>query len=140
VPLLKKTIRKGVKTILAVDSSIADLGVYVTLLGCRHDVIMADSGQAAMRLLKTFAVDLLIVGAELRDMTGLGFLAARKRLGVVNDIPAVLVMGREVQSEVLAELAKSYGVKAVVKKLLPEDILLDKIESLLALKTAAGVQ
>jgi CheY-like chemotaxis protein len=136
--LLKKTIRKGVKTILAVDSSIADLGVYAALLGCRHDVIMADSGQAAMRLLKTFAVDLLIVGAELRDMTGMGFLAVRKQLGVVNDIPAVLV-GREIQTEVLAELARSYGVKAVVKKLFPEDILLDKVESLLASKTAAGV-
>jgi response regulator RpfG family c-di-GMP phosphodiesterase len=140
VPLHKVRVRTGVKTILAVDVSIADMEIYATLLGLRYDVIMADSGQAAMRLLKKCAVDLLIVGAELSDMTGMGFLAARKLLGAVSNIPAILVTGREIKGEVLSELAKSYGVKAVVKKLFPEDILLEKVESFLAPKTAAGVQ
>jgi DNA-binding response OmpR family regulator len=118
------------RTIVAVDDDpdIREL-VCLSLRTTGHQVLGADCGRAALDLLDTHAVDLLVLDVMMPGMSGLE--VARRVRGVTDDGPPILMVSalgsdRDVAAAMAAGaddyLPKPFGVRE----------LLDRVVTLLA--------
>jgi len=89
----------------------------------------ADSGPAALRLLRDKAFDLVIVDSEMPGMTGADFTRALRAQASHADTAVLLMTAHGDQRRVMA--ASRAGVDGVVSKPLTPQILFTRIEAAL---------
>jgi DNA-binding response OmpR family regulator len=90
---------------LAVDDDPRVLGVYQAILETRYDVLTAPDGRAALDILQHRTVDVVLLDMLMPGLSGLGVLAALKRLGIETNV----VMASAVNDSVTALEALRLG-------------------------------
>src|SRR5882762_4323751 len=91
--------------VLAVDDDPRVLGVYQAILETRYDVLTAPDGRAALDILQHRTVDVVLLDMLMPGLSGLGVLAALKRLGIETNV----VMASAVNDSVTALEALRLG-------------------------------
>jgi PAS domain S-box-containing protein len=121
----------GKKTILAVDDMPLNLTAIRTILGEAFDVRLAKSPLAALTMLNTVRVDLVLVDIEMPEMSGFEFVdRLRNNSGhpEQKDIPVIFVTSHETP-DILERMA-SRGAGYVAKPVIPRT-LLEKVTAVL---------
>jgi DNA-binding NtrC family response regulator len=94
-------------------------------------VLYADGGQAALELLQSECVDLIVTDLQMPDMDGLQLLTAIQEHS--SEIPVVLMTAHG--SEDIASLALEHGAVSFVPKAHLADLLADTVVQILAWRT-----
>jgi DNA-binding response OmpR family regulator len=77
--------------VLAVDDDSRVLGVYQAILEARYEVLTAANGRAALEILQSRTVDVVLLDMLMPGLNGIGVLEALKRLGIETNV--VMVSG-----------------------------------------------
>ena len=77
--------------VLAVDDDSRVLDVYQAILEARYEVLTAANGRAALEILQSRTVDVVLLDMLMPGLNGLGVLEALKRLGIETNV--VMVSG-----------------------------------------------
>jgi CheY-like chemotaxis protein len=126
------TLPETKKIILAVDDMPLNLAAVKTILHDDFDIRLAKSPVAALAMLNTVKVDLVLVDIEMPEMSGFEFVERlRNNPGhpEQKNIPVIFVTSHEAPD--IIERAVSRGAGYVVKPVVPR-ILLEKVNSVLA--------
>jgi putative two-component system response regulator len=119
--------QEGKKIILAVDDMPLNLTAIRTILRDDFDIRLAKSPVAALSMLNTVKVDLILADIEMPEMSGFEF-ADRLRNNAEHpeqkDIPVIFVTSHETPDVIGQIVSRSAGY--VVKPVIPR-ILLEKI-------------
>jgi PAS domain S-box-containing protein len=122
---------EGKKIILAVDDMPLNLTAIRTILRDDFDVRLAKSPLAALTMLNTVKVDLILVDIEMPEMSGFEFVDRLRNNPdhpEQKDIPLIFVTSHETPDVI--ERMDSYGAGCVVKPVIPR-LLLEKVKSIL---------
>jgi CheY-like chemotaxis protein len=123
--------QEGKKIILAVDDMPLNLTAIRTILRDDFDIRLAKSPIAALTMLNTVKVDLILADIEMPEMSGFEFvdrLRNNTEHPEQKDIPIIFVTSHETPDVV--EQAVSRGAGHVTKPVIPQ-ILLEKVRSAL---------
>ena len=77
--------------VLAVDDDSRVLDVYQAILEARYEVLTAANGRAALEILQSRTVDVVLLDMLMPGLNGIGVLEALKRLGIETNV--VMVSG-----------------------------------------------
>jgi signal transduction histidine kinase/CheY-like chemotaxis protein len=116
------------KTILAVDDMPLNLTAIRTILGNDFDMRLAKSPVAALTMLNTVKVDLILADIEMPEMSGFEFVERLRDNPEQKDIPIIFITSHETPD--ILERVVSFGAGYVVKPVIPR-ILLEKVNSVL---------
>jgi len=75
--------------VLAVDDDPRLLDAYQALLEARYEVLTAPDGRAALDILQTRTVDVVLLDMLMPGLSGLGVLDALRRLGIETNVIVV---------------------------------------------------
>jgi CheY-like chemotaxis protein len=114
------------KKIMAIDDSKTQLSIYKALLKKHFVMILCESAVAALDMLKTVKVDLILLDIEMPEMTGFEFLAEIRNNPSFEKLPVIAISG----SQDIAD-AKKHGVDDYIRKPVDFSTLLKKINELL---------
>jgi PAS domain S-box-containing protein len=117
------------KIILAVDDMPLNLTAIRTILRDDFDIRLSKSPIAALTMLNTVRVDLILVDIEMPEMSGFEFVERLRENPGQKDIPVIFVTSHETPD--LTGRIVSFGAGYVVKPVVPR-ILLEEINSVLA--------
>lgn len=118
------------KTILAVDDDTMNLRMVEMILKRKdYDVKKADSGQAALALLKEESVDLVLLDVEMPGMSGIETLNAIRAEWEPVDLPVMfLTASEDVEQDVENG---EYAVQGFIRKPILAQKLYESINALL---------
>ena len=103
-------------TILVVEDDQALRQLLCRMLGQQgHRTLEASNGIAALRILKTTLVDLIVTDVIMPDMEGLEFIQRIRRLSLSSKVIAISGGGRASGGEYL-KVAKLFGADATLPK------------------------
>jgi signal transduction histidine kinase/CheY-like chemotaxis protein len=114
------------KIILAVDDMPLNLTAIRTILRDDFDIRLAKSPVAALGMLNTVKVDLILADVEMPEMSGFEFVDRLRNNAEQKDIPVIFVTSHEAPDVI--ERVVSYGAGYVVKPVIPR-ILLEKVKA-----------
>lgn len=115
------------QTILVIDDFETSAFVLASTLKSKNfEILKANSGENALKLLKGQKIDLLITDYNMPNMNGLDFVEKFKEFDEYNRVP-IFVLSTETKREV-KDRAKSIGVTAWIKKPFKVDQLLKLIK------------
>jgi DNA-binding response OmpR family regulator len=98
--------------VLAVDDDPRLLDAYQAILEARYEVLTAPDGRAALEILQTRTVDVVLLDMLLPGLSGLGVLDALRRLGIETNVVVVsAVSDSETALEALRLGASDYLTK-----------------------------
>jgi HAMP domain-containing protein/CheY-like chemotaxis protein/predicted transcriptional regulator len=105
------------RRLLVVEDNVHEQVSITALLGYDDiEIVAANSGQGALEILRSGAVDCMVLDLKLPDMSGFSVLEQMKADQALADIPVVVFTGRELSAEEDASLhtmARSIVVKGV---------------------------
>ncbi|MDR3191789.1 MAG: response regulator [Treponema sp.] len=119
--------QKAKKIVLAVDDMPPNLAAIRTILCNDFDIRLAKSPLAALGMLNTVRVDLILLDVEMPEMSGFEFL--EKLPGNAGRPPVIFITSHETP-DLIARILSS-GAAYMVKPIVPQ-VLLDKVNSALA--------
>lgn len=103
------------KSILLADNDQQLSALVKSLLeGRGHRVIHMEEGKDAIEALKTDQVDLIIVGEELKDIDGVGWILKLRQVN--RETKIVFVSSKWRDTDLYQQLTKGYGVSLVVHR------------------------
>jgi CheY-like chemotaxis protein len=120
--------RKAKKIILAVDDMPPNLAAIKTVLCNDYDIRLAKSPLAALGMLNTTRVDLILLDVEMPEMSGFEFLERLRGNSGIEQPPVIFVTSHETPD--VTARALSGGAGYVVKPIVPR-VLLEKVKSVL---------
>jgi len=119
------------KRILAVDDSEALRNLLMALLSrAGYEVALSPDGRDALKKLKSFEPDLILLDIQMPRLTGWEFLELAHKQHDLDDVPVIIFAGMPEPGEDEREMARRYAAY-VTKKVRGEE-LLDLIERVLA--------
>ena len=120
----------GVRLLLVDDSEDMVLSVQALLEMAGATAYVATSGKAALALLQTTAIDLVVSDINMPDMDGYALVQAIRRHPPHRTLPVIAVSGLDRQRDV--EQGKSAGFDAHIRKPMAIDGLIETVKRLLA--------
>jgi CheY-like chemotaxis protein len=123
------------KIIMAVDDMPVNLAAIRNILSRDYDVRPIKSAKAALLVLNTVKVDLILLDIEMPEMSGFEFLDRIRNNPEYTEqknIPVIFITSHG--AEDMAARARSGGAQDYVVKPFEPAVLLEKIGSLLAVK------
>lgn len=126
--------RRGSARILVVDDTAFFRTVLTDLLaGAGYDVLQADSGEAALRILaeKILTLDLLILDLALPGMSGVELLDRLRHLGGETELPVMILSGTNPDAAARERMA-SLGTAGIHAKSEDPADLLQAVDRILA--------
>jgi CheY-like chemotaxis protein/HPt (histidine-containing phosphotransfer) domain-containing protein len=121
----------GKKIVLAVDDMPLNLTAVRTILSGDFDIRLTKSPVAALTMLNSVKVDLILADVEMPEMSGFEFVDQLRNNAEhpeQKDIPIIFVTSHETSDVV--ERVTSYGAGYVVKPVIPQ-VLLEKVRAAL---------
>lgn len=109
-------------TLLFVDDEADVVDLLGQLFRRRHDVVTAGSGAAALEVLRSRPVDLLITDQKMPEMTGLELVAAARAEG--HDVTALLLTGYTDPDDLIAAINSGHIYRYLTKPWEVRDLLL----------------
>lgn len=111
----------GKKLILAVDDAAITLSRIVETLQNDYEVVTANSGARALKFLDKQKPDLILLDIKMSPMDGLKTLKEIRSIGILADIPVIMLTGMEDKKSVL-DCAKLGICDYVLKPFSEEDL------------------
>ncbi|MCC6979857.1 MAG: response regulator, partial [Candidatus Melainabacteria bacterium] len=125
-------------SILLVDNDQQLTALVKSLLGGRgHEVIHFESGKEAIDSLSTKKPDLIVVGEQLSDIDGVGWILKLRQVN--RDTKVVFISSKWRDTDLYQQLTKDFGVSLVVHRPLKPLLFGAQIEGELKAKTASEV-
>jgi PleD family two-component response regulator len=121
--------QKAKRIVLAVDDMPPNLAAIRTILCNDYDIRLAKSPLAALGMLNTVKVDLILLDVEMPEMSGFEFLERLRGNSGIEQPPVIFVTSHETPD--VTTRALSSGAGYVVKPIVPR-VLLEKVKSVLA--------
>ena len=90
------------KRILVVDDDSMNLVRTKMILGKQYDVVLAESGEAALNKLKTENIDLVLLDIEMPDMNGIETFERMKELPV--KVPVIFLTASGYEDDVMSAI------------------------------------
>lgn len=119
----------GKNHIIAVDDSGIVLKMLTKVLGDRYDFHAFSNGTRALEYLKTRVPDLIILDIEMPEINGFQLLEMIKEQDKLKSVPVIFLTSNNDKNHVVK--AVQAGAKDYVVKPIDEEILLEKIHSIL---------
>lgn len=119
----------GKKEIVAVDDSGIILKMLVKVLGETYDLHAFSAGMRALQYLKTKKPDLIILDIDMPEINGYEMLKMIKEKEHLKEVPVIFLTSNNDKNHVVKAVAG--GAKDYVVKPIDEDILLDKVHTIL---------
>lgn len=128
------------KTILVVDDQSVNLKVLSGLLPKEYNTLLAESGEAALSVMraKKPPIDLILLDLFMPGMDGFSVMAAMRRDGDIRDIPVVAVTAET--SEEIELRALSAGAVDFISKPVNPRIAAARVRSVLARVDMANIE
>ena len=108
------------KRILVVDDDSMNLVRTKMILGKQYDVVLAESGEAALNKLKTENIDLVLLDIEMPDMTGIETFERMKELPV--KVPVIFLTASGYEDDVMSAIRLG-AVNYLKKPFYPEELM-----------------
>lgn len=108
------------KRILAVDDDSMNLARTRVILGKDYEVLLADSGTAALEMLATESVDLVLLDIEMPKMNGIETFARMK--SVAPDVPVIFLTASGLEGDVFSAIRLG-AVNYLKKPFRPQELL-----------------
>ena len=118
------------KKIVAVDDSALVLKMLKKVLGEVHELHAFSEGLRALQFLETKTPDLIILDIDMPKLNGYEMLKIIKGKEALKDVPVIFLTSNADKEHVVRAVAD--GANDYIVKPIDEDILLDKIETLLS--------
>ena len=116
--------------ILSVDDSRVIREMMKTILESQgHEVITAEDGMEAMKLVRKQKVDMVFSDINMPKMNGISFIAKLKTLPEYENVPVIMLTTET--GEFKKGKAKEYGASGWLSKPLTEDRVLNAVERML---------
>lgn len=110
------------RILIADDDVILTEMLRFRLEGLGHEVVVAADGSAAINLLATGAIDLVVLDSMMPVVAGPEVLARIKSDPATADVPVVMLTARKSESDVLAAL-KGGVDEYLTKPFIPQELL-----------------
>ena len=117
------------KKIVAVDDSGTILRMIGKVLGEKYDVRSFSGGKRALAFLKDRTPDLIILDIDMPEINGYELLKMIKEMEHLAEIPVIFLTSNNDKNHVVKAVAA--GAKDYVIKPIDEEILIDKVSTLL---------
>lgn len=114
------------KKILVVDDNKMNLKIAKKVLAGGYEIVLAESGEAAIRYLQDHTADMILLDILMPQMDGYETLEKIRQIGGMGDVP-VIFLTAETDDEVRARSAQA-GAKDIVQKPFKKEELLAKVE------------
>ncbi len=89
-----------IETVLIVDDDPVNIRMLLEILEQDYRVLVAREGQQALKLLEKHQdIDLLLLDVDMPGMSGFEVLARIRELSILNDLPVILVTGRNQEDD-----------------------------------------
>lgn len=108
------------KRILVVDDDSMNLVRTKMILGKQYDVVLAESGEAALNKLKTENIDLVFLDIEMPDMNGIETFERMKELPV--KVPVIFLTASGYEDDVMSAIRLG-AVNYLKKPFYPEELM-----------------
>ena len=108
------------KHILVVDDDSMNLVRTKMILGKQYDVVLAESGEAALNKLKTENIDLVLLDIEMPDMNGIETFERMKELPV--KVPVIFLTASGYEDDVMSAIRLG-AVNYLKKPFYPEELM-----------------
>lgn len=108
------------KRILVVDDDSMNLVRTKMILGKQYDVVLAESGEAALNKLKTENIDLVLLDIEMPDMNGIETFERMKELPV--KVPMIFLTASGYEDDVMSAIRLG-AVNYLKKPFYPEELM-----------------
>ena len=108
------------KRILVVDDDSMNLVRTKMILGKQYDVVLAESGEAALNKLKTENIDLVLLDIEMPDMNGIETSERMKALPV--KVPVIFLTASGYEDDVMSAIRLG-AVNYLKKPFYPEELM-----------------
>ena len=108
------------KRILVVDDDSMNLVRTKMILGKQYDVVLAESGEAALNKLKTENIDLVLLDIEMPDMNGIETFERMKELPVKD--PVIFLTASGYEDDVMRAIRLG-AVNYLKKPFYPEELM-----------------
>ncbi len=108
------------KRILVVDDDSMNLVRTKMILGKQYDVVLAESGEAALNKLKTENIDLVLLDIEMPDMNGIETFERMKGLPV--RVPVIFLTASGYEDDVMSAIRLG-AVNYLKKPFYPEELM-----------------
>ncbi len=119
----------GKKKIVAVDDSGIILKMLMKVLGEKYDLHAFSGGMRALQFLKDRTPDLIILDIDMPEINGYEMLKMIKEKEHLKKVPVIFLTSNNDKNHVVKAVAG--GAKDYVVKPIDEDILLDKVRTVL---------
>lgn len=113
------------KRVMVIDDNLTSLTQVKAILSGNHDVLPVTSGAQALKLLKRFMPDLILLDILMPDMDGFETLIAIREAGV--DCDVMILTGAD-ETEELREKFMQAGAKGYLRKPLTANMLTAVVE------------
>jgi two-component system chemotaxis response regulator CheY len=120
------------KTVMVIDDSRIMRNIVKNTFGLLNvpcNYLEAGDGEQALKLLKTNAVDLILLDWNMPNLTGIDFLKKVRAIAQYRDTPIVMVTSEAARLNVV-EAVKA-GISAYIVKPINENIFMEKISKIL---------
>lgn len=117
------------KMIVAVDDSIIILKMLTKVLGEDYNLHAFSVGKRALKYLKEYVPDLIILDIDMPEINGYELLKMIKEMEHLAEIPVIFLTSNNDKNHVVKAVAA--GAKDYVIKPIDEEILIDKVSTLL---------
>lgn len=119
----------GKKKIVAVDDSGIILKMLMKVLGEKYDLHAFSGGMRALQFLKDRTPDLIILDIDMPEINGYEMLKMIKEKEHLKKVPVIFLTSNSDKNHVVKAVAG--GAKDYVVKPIDEDILVDKVRTVL---------
>lgn len=121
----------SISKIVAVDDSAIVLKMLGRVLERKYDAHLFSTGKRALQFLgsKDRKPDLIILDIDMPDINGYELLEQIKKMEHLTDVPVIFLTSNKDKDHVIKAVAG--GAKDYVIKPIDEEVLVDKIQSLL---------
>ena len=108
------------KRILVVDDDSMNLVRTKMIFGKQYDVVLAESGEAALNKLKAENIDLVLLDIEMPDMNGIETFERMKELPV--KVPVIFLTASGYEDDVMSAIRLG-AVNYLKKPFYPEELM-----------------
>ncbi|MDR0562154.1 MAG: response regulator [Spirochaetaceae bacterium] len=117
------------KTVLIIDDAPETLRQMRMLLKARYNPVPANSGEAALRMLRSEPFDLILLDIDMPNMSGFDFMRRLRSIPECSAIPVICVTGMEATVDFVSQTI-SAGMADYISKPVTQDVLEAKIDKI----------
>lgn len=125
--------KKNMKNVLVVDDTKPILKMAKFVLGDLYNVYLSNSGELALEILECKPIDIVLMDVNMPGLDGMDTVRRIRKMKNIKDIPVIFFTA--LSSKEIIDNCMQLGMKDYIIKPYEPDVLLKKLEAVLAKST-----